>query len=402
MPRSRTFLSSLLRHHGLTGILVLTVLSFNMALPRIAQAWIWSSTGYLNTERGYIHTATLLDNSKVLVVGGRDSSNFPVAKAELYDPAKRSWSYTGSLDQERNAHTATRLNSGKVLVVGGEDYLHLRLGSAELYDPATGTWSLTGSLNTPRSGHTATFLADGKVLVVGGRDSNNLTVSSAELYDPTTGIWSFTSSLETSRSGHTATLLPDGKVLVVGGNSFQPLVLASAEIYNPATGIWSLTGSLETSRSGHTAVLLADGKVLVAGGTNYSDYNLYWLSSAELYDPATGTWSTTGSLEIERSAHTLTLLVDGKILATGGAHWTTYQDSIAITEVYDPKTGIWSLADPLETARWGHTATPLPDGRILVVGGYHPYLLSLASAELCKPSPPPSKAMPAIPLLLFD
>jgi N-acetylneuraminic acid mutarotase len=251
MLRSGTFLRSLTRHPGLTGILVLTALFFNIVLPRIASAGIWSSTGSLNTERSKIHTATLLDNGKVLVVGGRDSYDFPVAKAELYDPAKRSWSYTGSLDQERNAHTATRLNSGKVLVVGGEDYLHLRLGSAELYNPATGTWS------------------------------------------------------------------------------------------------------------------------------------------------------TTGSLEIERSAHTLTLLVDGKILATGGAHWTTYQDSIAITEVYDPKTGIWSLADPLETARWGQTATLLPNGRILVAGGYHPYLLSLASAELYQPEPIP-KAMPWIPLLLLD
>jgi N-acetylneuraminic acid mutarotase len=401
MLKSGTFLRSLTHHLGLTGILVLTALFFNIVLPRTASAWIWSSTGSLNTGRANIHTATLLDNGMVLVVGGRDFTDYPVAKAELYDPLKGIWDYTGSLEQERNRHTATRLNNGKVLVVGGEDYLKLRLGSAELYDPETGTWSATGSLNTPRSGHTAIRLANGKVLVVGGAATDPWT-SSAELYDPESGTWTPTGFLNTLRSSHTATLLDDGRVLVVGGSSYSPPLLASAELYDPGTGTWSLTGSLETARSGHTAVLMADGKVIVSGGTTRSGILISWLSSAEIYDPEKGSWSTTGSLEIERSAHTLSLLPGGKVLATGGTHWTTYQDAIAITEIYDPKTEVWSLAAPLETARWGHTATPLPDGRILVAGGYHPYLLSLASAELCKPSPPPSKAMPAIPLLLFD
>src|SRR6266516_4856196 len=99
-----------------------------------------------------------------------------------------------------------------------------------------------------------------------------------------------TGSLNTARYAHTATLLPSGKVLVAGG--FNGSYLSSAELYDPATGSWSSTGNLTTARHGHTATLLPSGKVLVAGGDNSSGF----LSSAELYDPATGSWSSTGSL----------------------------------------------------------------------------------------------------------
>jgi Galactose oxidase, central domain len=123
---------------------------------------------------------------------------------------------TGSMSESRGVHTATLLNSGKVLIVGGLQNFSVYLDSAELYDPTAGTFSPTGNLNAARWGHTATLLTNGKVLIVGGE---NLTgdLSEAELYDPTTGTFSVTGSLNTPRRFHAATLLNDGMVLVAGG-----------------------------------------------------------------------------------------------------------------------------------------------------------------------------------------
>src|ERR1051325_7686022 len=220
------------------------------------------------------------------------------------------WEDTGSLNVGREYHTATLFSDGRVLVAGGgtngpEIYPNPYTTSAELYDPVTGNWTVTGSLNYPRSLHTATLLPSGKVLVAGGSHFP----ASAELYDPATGTWSVTGTLITPRYGyHTATLLPDGRVLVAGGR----YNVASAELYNPATGTWTATGSLHTGRSDHTATLLLNGKVLVAGGMNQS-FTFGALTSTELYDPATGTWTVTGDHNVPRLNHTATLLPDGRV-----------------------------------------------------------------------------------------
>jgi len=278
----------------------------------------WTATGSLANAR-YKHTATLLPNGQVLVAGGFAGAGLlvhPLASSELYDPASGNWTATHVLATARYSHTATLLPNGHVLIVGGDhslggDYQ----ASAELYDPASGNWTGTGSLTTARVNHTATLLSNGKVLVAGGRDLTFNPSTSAELYDPASGTWAATGSLTTARVYHTATLLSNGKVLVAEGG------VASAALYDPASGTWAAAGNLADLRYGHTATLLPNGNVLVAGGNGGNPAGS--LVSAELYDSANGTWTVTGSLGAARDSHTATLLPNGKVLIGAGGSDTS-------------------------------------------------------------------------------
>jgi hypothetical protein len=180
--------------------------------------------------------------------------------------------------------TATLLPNGKVLVAGGINAANNPLATAELYNPSTGKWSLTGSLNVARDEHTAVLLSTGKVLAAGGENSAGVTTNRTELYNPSTGKWTFTGNLNISRLEHTVTMLMNGIVLIAGGNNVTvntTTVLASAELYNPSTGVWTKTGSMKNARVGHSATLLISGQVLAAAGSGANNE----LGSAELYTP---------------------------------------------------------------------------------------------------------------------
>lgn len=355
------------------------------AMSLAAQGQSWSFTGSMEQTRLYF-TATLLNNGQVLIAGGTHRGVNGLSEAELYNPATGTFTPTGSLNVARSRHTATLLNNGKVLIAGGSNSSGA-LASAELYDPATGTFSLTGSLSCA-CGYSPALLPNGSVLFTGGFNGANA-VATAELYNPATGTFALTGNLNVARAGPSVTLLANGKVLVAGGVFYTgvipftavPHYLASAELYNPASGTFSLTGSLRTARSGQSATVLNNGNVLLAAGQN-DGANGGYVGSAELYSPSTGKFSVTGSLNTPRFLHTAHLLANGQVLIVAGNHF----GSIASAELYNPATGTFSNAASLNTPRQGHASALLPNGQVLAAGGYESQLGNrlgdLASAEL--------------------
>ena len=195
-----------------------------------------------------------------------------------------------------------------------------------------------------------------------------------------------TADMGTSRVG-TATLLRNGTVLLAGGNSGSPLN-QTAEIFDPATNTFSPTGTLVSPRNAHTATLLQNGKVLIAGGISSPSSSANTLAMAELYDGATGTFTATGNMAVPRRDHTATLLTNGKVLVAGGVDGNN--NFLSSAEIYDPATGTFTSTGNLITGRVNHAAVLLYSGKVLIAGGCcdsnsRAEFVEFASAELYDP-----------------
>ena len=286
------------------------------------------------------HTATPLDDGKVLVVGGQDAGPIigtPLKGALLFTPADNttasSVEATGSMQGGRRFHTAALLSDNTVLVVGGEDESKQALPTSEIF--TNGSFNSSGPhLNRARKLHKMINLKDcdpqetkDRILVVGGYGSDQLPLASAEIYDPTVSTTDFvlTDPMVTPRTLHALTCLPNGRVLVTGGVDQRGAVTFSAEIFDPAASngkgafLPVESGGMILERAGHTATLLSDGKILIVGGLNRFQQPL---SSAEIYDPDQKLFTVSQSFLGFARFGQIALPWKGGVLIIGGADAT--------------------------------------------------------------------------------
>lgn len=313
----------------------------------------------------------------VAVLALRPSGDGDDAPAAL--PPVGSWTSAPDLATIRGTTTAVVLRDGTVLAAGG-GVGQIPISTAELFDPSSGRWRLTGSMARARRGHAVAVLADGRVLVAGGIAEGNL-LASAEIFDPASGQWSAAEPMNLPRLGHSLTTLADGRVLAAGGSSLggaegtaggqtiRPE--SSAEIFDPVSGRWTSTSAgMSSARFEHTATLLDDGRVLIAGGQGPpAEGRSSALASTELFDPAVDTFLRSNDMAEARANHAAVKLADRSVLVVGGAGGPDGDLSLSTAEVFDPARGAWNAVGALSQARNGPTAALLADGRVLVAGG---------------------------------
>ena len=337
-----------------------------------------TAIGSMSVARA-VHTSTLLRDGRVLITGGFDDAGSNHATAELFDPVTDRFLPAARMQSARVDHTATLLADGRVLIAGGLS--GEALSSAELYDPAADRFEPTGRLGTARNGHKAVRLADGRVLIVGGDVAGAAFLASAEVYDPRTGTFTPTGSMAIARSSHTATLLPDGQVLVTGGHQGRQSAIqihATAELYDPVAGSFRPTGAMTRVRHKHDAAPLGGGGVLIVGGTDARD-DVGAYDSVERYDPAAGRFSAAGQMGSPRYKiqDTTISLPNDQVLVAGGA---------AQAELYDPANGLFArISGEFGDSPLFATATLLLDGRVLITGGYGLHSRARANAWIYAP-----------------
>lgn len=273
---------------------------------------------------------------------------------------------TASMSTVRWYHSAALLDDGRVLVAGGAPTGD-SAGSAEIFDPATGQWTRTAPMLTAHDWPVVTRLCDGRVFVGGSLGP----AREAEIYDPATDQWGSAGLMKYRHTYGVAMLLSDCRVLISGGYD----ALKRAEVFDPATGLYTAAGSMSIERFFHTSTVLADGRALIAGGGVDNLGVWYTRRHVDIWDPATFEWTKKSFLVRARRAHTATLLPDGRVLVAGGTDGgkndgTDGGTQLGTAEIYDPGADLWTeLEAKLVTPRGLHTAALLPTGAVMLLGG---------------------------------
>jgi len=340
---------------------------FVLAIP----SGTWQPTGNLSAARPGA-SAALLQNGSVLITGG-DPGSGPVASADLFNSDGSVSPLATPMNNPRSNHISTTLQDGRVLVAGGTVSGGGATNSAEIYDPLSGTWtSIAGGMVEARSGAAAALLQDGRVLIAGG-ESSGVASTTLEIFDPVAGTFSAAGVMSSPRTKHAVAVLADGRVIIIGGSNGTAPV-ASTDILNPVSGSVAAGPSLATPRSGHSATTLLDGRVLIVGGNSIvtnadSSTTTVDLTSAEIFDPTAGMFTTSASaLATARAGHLAFLLPhNNNVLIVGG---TSNGVSISSAELFTPWQGTFSATSSLSTARSNAAGSPMrQDGLLLVAGG---------------------------------
>jgi hypothetical protein len=319
---------------------------------------------YRPTENNFTalwHTANLLPDGNVMMVGGWRGDHEPSGQIDVFDAQAGCFHAAGCLRVARQYHRTVNLQDGRLLVTGGDAW-QMGVASAEIIDPENGTTVETGAPVEGRSNHTATVLEDGRVLLVGGIGSSDerpcKITPTAETWDPEDGKFRKTAgALAVPRVGHAASLLPDGRVLIVGGWT-TVLEYVLAEVFSPETESFSVVPNPDDQvRTEHSTLQLEDGSVLVLGGAADPLVLRFFAdgSGAEIL-PA---------LPEPRAVASAVMGPDGRAYLFGGiAGW----GATATAEAYSPVHGSMAIAS-LPIARANHSVTRLADGRFLIAGG---------------------------------
>ncbi len=324
------------------------------------------------------HAAVRLTDGRVLIIGGEDAGTILPSSLWVFDPISDSFSAFGAeLSTGRVGFIAIWLTDGTVLVAGGQQGL-TGAPSAEIIRPTVPSVAPTvGALIHPRTSAAATLLMDGRVFISGG--TSLVASDSVEIYDPTTGTFTLLPGrLAVGRYGHTAVRIDERRVFIFGGFTLTSLP-APPELYDPiAASSTALPAAEPNSRGGHAAHTMQDGGVLIVGGENDDAIPL---STVLRFNPASNAITPFANLATPRSLFALGRLGDARILVAGGVKGQSQSDITDTTETLALDATRRNGPD-MARARWLHTVTPLVDGRLLIVGGLGPDRLPLNTAEL--------------------
>jgi len=353
------------------------VQALSVAADVVVPAPGWEYTGDMHSQRSYF-TLSLLPDGRVLAAGGYyyDSDDHYLNSSEIFNPVDQQWyNVADSMSAGRRNHTATMLLDGRILVVGGENASD-KLNTAEIFDPATNLWSDAPSMTIKRVGHTATRLNDGRVLVVGGCFSNLACTDTIEIYNPQTNSWTFIDDLVfTARRNHSAVLLPDGTVLITGGMNYGSpynTYYNTAYLFDPAGNSWTPKAAMNATRSEHFMAVRRDGKVLVVGGYKSGILGNIYIKSTELYDPVSNTWTAKTDLWANGRRGATGILDPYDNFYLIGGYNVDYPAGVFVSETRDIDTDTdWATFAYIDDVypRFDHAAIQLVNGDFLIAGG---------------------------------